>query len=84
MLLDIPERSLQQNSVPFLHAHVAWTLLFLHSITLLAYTFNLLLTYMIKLHTRLNVSKVLTRSWAGWNSSLFWDMFCHPVGATVF
>lgn len=31
----------------------------------------------------LDVSKALTRSWAGRHSSLFWDMFWYPVGPTV-
>lgn len=84
VLLDTPERCLQQSSVPFFHGHVVWRPLFLHSTTVLAYSFNLLLTYMLNLHTWLNVSKALTIPCAGWNSSPFWDMFLYPVDAIVF
>lgn len=83
VLLDIPERSLQQSSVTFLHGHVAWRLLFLHSTTVLAYSFNLLPKYILQLHPWLNVREALTRSWTGWNSP-FQDMFWYPVGATDF
>lgn len=58
--------------------------LFLHSTTVSDYTFNLLLTYVLKLHTWLNISEALTKSWADWNSSPFWDMFWDPVGPRFF